>query len=266
MLLSKQKLLLIGLIACHFILNITTAQAAQANNTAGNLVTNGSFESSVGNSLVQIPDWEIMSSVYGNNAVTTPDINDINHNVGFTDTVVPFLADNVVASQDGETWLGIGISNTANGAFLQDEGVYQDITFANAGTYFIAWEEGNFGFEAVDMDTVGFGGSNKIQATLGNWDANQGNFIVNQTQTFSNSNFIDVSNTWHQRGFQFQVAQAGTQRLQFSLTSIATQNRAYFALDGVTITAVSAVPEPNTWAMLFAGLLLLGFQARKRNN
>jgi hypothetical protein len=34
--------------------------------------------------------------------------------------------------------------------------------------------------------------------------------------------------------------------------------------DGSTVTITAAVPEPSTYAMLFAGLAAVGFVARRR--
>jgi hypothetical protein len=51
-----------------------------------------------------------------------------------------------------------------------------------------------------------------------------------------------------------------------SLSFLDTSNVAEFGarIDGVSLTAVSAVPEPETYAMFLAGLGLLGFASRKR--
>lgn len=262
---NKHKLLLAGLVTLHLLFNATVAQAALVN-----LVSNGSFNDPVTNSNSatnnNITDWSIMNSVFGSNASQTPDINNVDNNVGYSTSSDPFTAQNVTTSTDGGNWVGLGISNTSNGAKLQDEGIKQVINFASAGTYLLEWEEGNFGYgdpnSTIDFNTIGFNGSNKIRATIGNLNDNGQGFKLNQSQSFSSDNFITVSNTWYSRAFSFEVTQAGTQTLQFSLDSI--QSRAYLSLDGVSITAVSAVPEPESWAMMFAGLMLLGFQARKR--
>ncbi len=51
-----------------------------------------------------------------------------------------------------------------------------------------------------------------------------------------------------------------------SLSFLDTSNVVEFGarIDGVSLTAVSAVPEPETYAMFLAGLGLLGFASRKR--
>lgn len=41
-------------------------------------------------------------------------------------------------------------------------------------------------------------------------------------------------------------------------------SRDEFALDDISVTGITAVPEPETYAMMLAGLALLGFAARRR--
>ena len=51
---------------------------------------------------------------------------------------------------------------------------------------------------------------------------------------------------------------AGSAQYSFSLYTSAT------AQDYVVASAVTAVPEPETYAMLLSGMCLLGFTARRR--
>lgn len=39
-----------------------------------------------------------------------------------------------------------------------------------------------------------------------------------------------------------------------------------WGLNNITVEGVSAVPEPETYAMLLAGLGMIGFMARRRKN
>lgn len=64
----------------------------------------------------------------------------------------------------------------------------------------------------------------------------------------------------------YAIATAGTYRLEFGVTN--WDDRAFesgLAFDGVTVGGVPLpVPEPGTYAMLLAGLGLLGFAARRK--
>jgi hypothetical protein len=65
------------------------------------------------------------------------------------------------------------------------------------------------------------------------------------------------------------VATGPSSTLRFTDTSspVAAGGCCNWALDGVTVAAqvVAAVPEPQTYAMLFAGLVVLGFMTRRRD-
>ena len=82
------------------------------------------------------------------------------------------------------------------------------------------------------------------------------------TAAISNSSYGDRSTPWHLSGNNLAVIAGDT--LVFAFSKSAGQS--FGSLDGigVDISFVSAVPEPETYAMLLAGLGLIGFSARIR--
>lgn len=78
----------------------------------------------------------------------------------------------------------------------------------------------------------------------------------------SNASYSGRSNAWHLSGDDLSVIAGDT--LVFAFTKSAGQS--FGSLDGINvdITFVSAVPEPEAYAMMLAGIGLLGFFARNR--
>jgi hypothetical protein len=75
--------------------------------------------------------------------------------------------------------------------------------------------------------------------------------------------------TWTAFDFDFSVATSGIYSLTFTAPSTPVlpvgQNYNFIALDHVELIA-SPVPEPETYAMMLAGLCLLGVMARRRKD
>ncbi len=68
------------------------------------------------------------------------------------------------------------------------------------------------------------------------------------------------ANVWRPMEFEFTASSNATE-LKFSA---APDSRDYVGLDNVVVTAVTPVPEPETYAMMLAGLGLLGVMASRR--
>ena len=60
------------------------------------------------------------------------------------------------------------------------------------------------------------------------------------------------------------VATASSPALKATLNELTTADQYYWTLNGADLTYVAAVPEPETYALMLAGLGLVGFVARRR--
>ncbi len=121
--------------------------------------------------------------------------------------------------------------------------IYQDFTISQAGSYNL--------FFAMAGNTDG---GNMIK----NLDVSFGlDGLLSQTQnfTFDISGKSTANMGWEMRNMLVNVAQAGSYRIQFA----SGENNAFgAAIDAVSLSAVTAVPEPATLALLGSGLLALG--------
>lgn len=195
-------------------------------------LVNGSLTGDITNAGTP-PGWTTTSE--------SPDTIDAAHNVGVPTGLpysVPFGAI-PNASPDGGTWVGMGsdidfiesFSQTLNGLTL-------------GGTYSVSWFAGNFG----------------AAGPYGYVQPNAINVLINGLSIGAGSTH-SIGSDWYAESASF-IAGATSQTLSFQL---ATSAKSYMSIDGIAVTAVSAVPEPETYAMLLAGLGLIGAVARRRN-
>ena len=86
--------------------------------------------------------------------------------------------------------------------------------------------------------------------------------IGSTSQTFTEASAV-AGNVWGTFGFNF-VATSSSMTLTINGLSVPAGNE-FLGLDNVSVTgAVAAVPEPETYALLLAGLATLGSFARRR--
>ncbi len=237
-----------------FILSLllTTAfilpQLAQAE-----LITNGALDGTAENAGVangNLSGWQVGPRDDPNNIfeANTPDIMDGTHNFGRNITEFAAAPSDTVAHG---TW--VGLTRQAGEKF---ESLGQVVSgFTTGQMYQLTWEEGNFG-RFVSGSSFNYLGDNTIVAMLGN--------SLNSTQSvhlFDDGPLRANSSDWVTRTYSFTATQA-EYALSFNLKGT---DRSYVSIDNVSITAVAAVPEPQTWALMFAGLMLIGFEARKRS-
>lgn len=121
--------------------------------------------------------------------------------------------------------------------------IYQDFTISQAGSYniFFAMAANPDGGAAIRQMNVSFGLS--------------GGTMQTQLFSFDATGKSKTNMGWELKNMLVDAAAAGSYRIQF--TSL--ENNPFGpALDGVSISAVTATPEPATLALLGSGLLALG--------
>jgi len=187
----------------------TSAFGAQATN----LVTNGSFESTVQGSgtygvYTTLPGWDTWSVEVRNNVAGI--------------------------AQDGANF--VELDTTKNSS------ISQNISIATAGAYQLSfWYDSRPDNGTLPTDT------NLLAWTFG---ANSGSILNNWT--------TDVQGDWTNYTGTFNLA-AGLVGLSFAAGG--TSDSYGGSLDNVSVTLV---PEPESYAMLLAGLGLMGAIARRR--
>ncbi|OGA84835.1 MAG: hypothetical protein A2711_03890 [Burkholderiales bacterium RIFCSPHIGHO2_01_FULL_63_240] len=196
---------------------------------AESLVVNGSLNGSIAN--MDVPTgWTVLAG--------TPDTVDPTSNVGVSGWLSFGVAPTV--SPDGGTWVGLGI----NGSYIESFG--QSLNGLTVGqTYTVSWQAANFG---INNQANSYLGSNAIGVMLDGASIGQGSTL-------------SLSSNWSTQSLTF-VATSASQLLSFSLAST---EKAYLGIDGISVTAggvAPAVPEPSTWALMAIGLV--GMAAMRR--
>jgi len=245
----KMKHLKLLLIAMSFFA-FSNAQAELVNNgSLTGTVANGQVAGGQNSRLGLPVEWRApVDSGATNNS---PDTMNVGNYAGISGNTTSFRAA-PSASPDGGTWVG-----TAFDALQSlNEKFGQAINGFNIGTtYELSWYDANFGGIATNNGEIlnRYNSPNFYQATLSN---SAGSPILN---TF-NGNSRPVGTGWEQQSFSFVASQAS----YFLTFGLGSTESSYMSIDGISINAVAAIPEPQTWALMAGGLFLIGFNARKR--
>ncbi|MBA5689859.1 PEPxxWA-CTERM sorting domain-containing protein [Rugamonas apoptosis] len=144
-------------------------------------------------------------------------------------------------------------ASPAGGNFLASDGAFQQSPITQSVNGLVAGQQYNLSFYWAGAQQQGFSGANteQWQVSLGN-ETHATGVVHNTSHGFTG---------WQKETFTF-TATGASALLSFLAVGTPAGVPPFSLLDGVSMT--SAVPEPETWAMLGLGLGLVGFAARRR--
>jgi hypothetical protein len=211
----------------HLAVTTGLALTALSANAAPNLVVNGSFE------------YTTSATTPGQNPGTWSVYKSI---IGWTGDPNIEVRDNVAGkAQDGGNFVELDTHRTSYSS-ATNSSMYQDIV----GTGYV-----NLSFWYSARPKTGM--TNDLGVQFGSFSAVVLNGVANTTS----------SHQWQQFTLNnFMLDASGTTRLRFS--ALGKQDTYGGSLDNVVIT--TAVPEAETYAMMLAGLGLMGATVRRRKS
>lgn len=238
-------------------LNVAVALAALTLGTAAgatNLVTNGDFEATT------LAGSHEFGDRYSTNQVTGWTTN------GYNFVFAPGTADNGTGAtgEYGKLQLwgpGNGAANGLTGAspaggnFIGADGAYGVDAISQTIGGLVAGKQYDVSFWWAGAQQEGFDGPNTEQ-----WDVSLGN-EHQSTAILSNGNHGFTG--WRQETFTF-TATSSSQLLSFLAHGTPEGVPPFSLLDGVTMEAHGAVPEPASWALMILGFGATGAALRRR--
>lgn len=242
---------------------VTSAVLGLSGGANANLVLNNNVTTNIsGQGFGSVPRLLTISS-QGNNTFESGAIGIVGGNLV---ALTPGITDGLVFSGNGVTNQG---GNTVNP--LSDNqkfgiptlGELGWTTASNVNLLFNAAEPGGDGVNITDVTLKFYNGDNVIAAIDGNFSlastltgTGSAGFVISvdaAQQTFLNST---VFNQVGASGFRIA--------LESTITGVGGGPESFSALLPTQIVPFSSAPEPETYAMMLAGLGLLGFAARRR--
>lgn len=201
---------------------------------AANLISNGSFETPI-----LTPGSDFLIATVGSSTVTGWTVTGpTGKNVAIIEALynLPDGAGINFAAADGVQWIdmtGTGANST--------EGLLQSVVLT-PGAYNLSFYVGNVVAAAAFLGT---------QSTV--------SLFINSTlaQSFTNVGAGGAGVNWQQ--FSYNFSASGPTSIEFRNGDAANDH-----LNGLDNVVLTAVPEPETYAMLLAGLGLLGWVGRRR--
>lgn len=170
-------------------------------------------------------------------------------------------------SQDGTPWdvkYPVTASSPAGGNFFGSDGIYPSASLSQTVTGLQVGQEYTLSFWSAGATLLTGGGTGKNSSS---WAVSLTGKTTDVKTTVSNGSYSAVggNSSWVQTLINF-TASASSEVLSF--TALGNGSPPMSLLDGVSVMAghnvVPAVPEPEQWAMLGAGLLVLGLRLRGR--
>ncbi|HEV7817248.1 MAG TPA: FxDxF family PEP-CTERM protein [Janthinobacterium sp.] len=230
-------------IAAFAALGATAAQAST------NLVVNGGFDTVNGvtgqfNNSISVPDWTSngYNFIFGAGTADTVGAN------GQYGNLTLWGANNGGANS---------LASSSNGGnFVGADGAYMVAPIEQTINGLVVGQKYTVSFEWAAAQQYGYTGANSEQ-----WLVNLGSNAATTQSTAVYQNANHSSSSWMQESMTF-TATSTSEVLSFIAQGTPNGEPPFSLLDGVSM--VAAVPEPSSWAMLFAGLGVIGFMARRR--